>query len=52
MAVLGYCMVCEKLVNIRPGSQEWGSRKCHWYPIPHDDPKTGEACGGDKKEIK
>jgi hypothetical protein len=50
--MLGYCMVCDKLTNIRQGPQKWGTRERQYFPLPHDDPKTGEACGGDKKEIK
>lgn len=49
---LGYCMKCEKLVAIRPGSQKWGSRQVAWYPIAHDRPDGAPCLDGPKAEIK
>lgn len=47
---LGYCMVCEKLVSIRPGEVLAGRARA-WYPITHDNPE-GRPCAGDRKAIK
>ncbi len=34
--MLGYCMICDRLTTIRPGSQKWGSRERRYYPVSHD----------------
>lgn len=48
---LGYCMICEQLKAIRPGSQRWGSRQVDWYPVLHDG-LDGKRCPGDEKAIR
>jgi hypothetical protein len=48
--MLGYCLVCEKLVPIRPGPFRWGSRERYWLPVAHEKPDGGN-CPGDKKGI-
>jgi hypothetical protein len=54
--VLGYCMICDKLVPLRRGPQKWGSRERAWFPIDHAGrraPGTGYArCSGIEVEIK
>lgn len=50
-------MSCNTLRAIRPGPQEWGSRRCSWFPIEHSTPAThstvidGAACGGIVSEV-
>jgi hypothetical protein len=52
VAVLGYCMVCQRLVPIRPVAQRWGSREREWAPFPHDDPDKPGMCVGTNKTIR
>lgn len=48
---LGWCMLCDKIVAIKPGSQKWGSRECAWFPIPHSALAKHIGCGGSVHEI-
>lgn len=48
--MLGYCVVCEKLVPIRRAGRGW-DYQIKYFPHEHDRP-TGGRCDGTKREIK
>lgn len=50
MAVLAYCLACDKLVPVRPGEYKLGSRERRYYPLEHDAP-DGKRCEGTKRGI-
>lgn len=50
MAVLAYCLVCDRLVNVTPGPYKWGTRERKWLPIDHDD-QSGKRCPGANRGI-
>lgn len=51
MAVWAWCLVCDKLVAVKPrGYKSDGSRERYWHPLPHDD-REGKPCEGVKRGI-
>jgi len=48
---LGYCLVCEKLVPIRPGDYRGLGRQRLWYPVTHVKPDGVTLCEGSSKGI-
>lgn len=48
---LGICLICDRLVTIRPAGFKWaGDRQREWFPIFHDG-NDGKPCPGTKKGI-
>lgn len=40
---LGYCPTCDRLTQIVPGPQRWGSREREWRTVEHEN-ESGKRC--------
>lgn len=49
MAVLAYCLVCDRLVVVEPKAVKMDGRTRVYYPIAHD--YRGQLCPGSKRGI-